>query len=161
MKISDSKHRIKELLDFFGDSQNEMARKSGLTKSAISNYINGSREPRQDALYYLSKAYNVNPAWLMGYDVPMDNIENIEKKMTKARLDFLDIDSDDINSLKENNDLFNGLREDYLKILSADGGTSKADTIAKALELYLKYENAIPEIQSAVDGLLKVPRQDS
>ena len=71
MKITDSKHRLKELLSITGDSQNEMGRKSGLTKSAISNYINGTREPRQDALLLLSKAYNVNPAWLMGLDVPM------------------------------------------------------------------------------------------
>ena len=72
MKITDSKHRLKELLNMTGDSQNEMARKSGLTKSAISNYVNGSREPRQDALYLLSKAYNVNPTWLMGFDVDME-----------------------------------------------------------------------------------------
>lgn len=46
MKITDTKHRLKELLNETGDTQNEMARKSGLTKSAISNYLNGTREPR-------------------------------------------------------------------------------------------------------------------
>lgn len=86
MKITDSKHRLKELLSITGDSQNEMGRKSGLTKSAISNYINGTREPRQDALLLLSKAYNVNPAWLMGLDVPMRVESDIEsnEKLTEA-----------------------------------------------------------------------------
>ena len=51
MKITDTKHRLKELLNETRDTQNEMARKSGLTKSAISNYLNGTREPRQDAIY--------------------------------------------------------------------------------------------------------------
>lgn len=83
MKITDSKHRIKELLNLTKDSQNEMARKCGLTKSAISNYVNGSREPRQDAILLISKAYNVNPAWLMGLDVAME-IENKEINIIRA-----------------------------------------------------------------------------
>lgn len=96
MKTTDSKHRLKELLNLSGDSQNEMARKSGLTKSAISNYINGTREPRQDALFYLSKAYNVNPAWLMGLDVPMI-IETKDKNN-----DGLNIKALELYSLYEN-----------------------------------------------------------
>ena len=157
MKTTDSKHRLKELLNITGDSQNEMARKSGLTKSAISNYVNGSREPRQDALYYLSKAYNVNPSWLMGYDVPMDNIETIEKNMAKARLDFLDIDENDEDALKDNAELYKKLREE-LNVLSADGGTGKSETISKALDFLNRYENANPEVQAAIRTLLKVPQ---
>ncbi len=39
-------------------------------KSDISQYVSGKSEPNQDKLYILSKALNVNPVWLMGYDVP-------------------------------------------------------------------------------------------
>lgn len=42
-------------------------------KSDISQYVTGRAEPNQDKLYVLSKALNVDIAWLMGYDVPMDN----------------------------------------------------------------------------------------
>lgn len=86
MKITDSRHRLKELLNNSGDTQNEMARKTGLTKSAISNYINGTREPRQEALLLLSKAYNVNPAWLMGLDVPMKAVAETQpiEKLNEA-----------------------------------------------------------------------------
>ncbi len=36
----------------------------------------------------------------------------------------------------------------------------QAGRVEKALELYQKYEKAIPEIQSAVEGLLKSPRSE-
>lgn len=42
-------------------------------KSDISQYVTGRAEPNQDKLYVLSKALNVDVAWLMGYDVPIDN----------------------------------------------------------------------------------------
>lgn len=42
-------------------------------KSDISQYVTGRAEPNQDKLYVLSKALNVDIAWLMGYDVPMSN----------------------------------------------------------------------------------------
>lgn len=72
MKITDSKHRIAELIDFLGVNQTEFCQKTGLQKSALSNYLNGDREPRQDQISKITDAYNVNPAWIMGYDVPME-----------------------------------------------------------------------------------------
>lgn len=72
MKITDSKHRISELLSVMGISQTEFCKKTGLQKSALSNYLNGDREPRQNQLSKIADAYNINPAWLMGYDVPMN-----------------------------------------------------------------------------------------
>lgn len=72
MKITDSKHRISELLSVMGISQTDFCKKTGLQKSALSNYLNGDREPRQNQLSKIADAYNINPAWLMGYDVPMN-----------------------------------------------------------------------------------------
>lgn len=73
MQIASSNSRLKELLKIFGDTQADMVRKTGIEKSAISNYINGKREARQDKLILIANAYNVNPGWLMGLDVPMNN----------------------------------------------------------------------------------------
>ena len=148
MKTTDSKHRIKELLNLTQDSQNEMARKSGLTKSAISNYINGTREPRQDAIFYLSKAYNVNPAWLMGYDVPMESISDLEQKMAKARLDSFTIDENDEESLKKNEEKFWLYHQDYEKV-------------KRAIDFMNHFDNADPDVQSAIQTLLKYHQQDS
>lgn len=70
MKISNSNQRIKELLSELNISQTEFCQKTGLNKSALSNYLKGDRVPRQDQIDKIAKAYNINPSWLMGYDVP-------------------------------------------------------------------------------------------
>ncbi len=71
MKVTDSKHRLRELMDVFQMSQTELCNKCGLNKSALSNYLNGDREPRQDKLSLIADAFSIDPAWLMGYDTPM------------------------------------------------------------------------------------------
>ncbi len=37
-------------------------------KSALSNYLNGDRVPRQDKIAMIADAFGIDPAWLMGYD---------------------------------------------------------------------------------------------
>jgi len=70
-KVSDSKNRIKELMTYYDLSQTDLCKRTGLQKSALSNYLSGSREPRQDQISLIVDPFNINPAWLMGYDVPM------------------------------------------------------------------------------------------
>ena len=72
MKNTDSQHRISELLAYLDIKQTEFCKKTGLQKSALSNYLKGNRAPRQEQIAKISDAYNINPAWLMGYDVPME-----------------------------------------------------------------------------------------
>lgn len=43
-----------------------------MNKSDISQYCSGKTEPNQDKLFVLGMALNVNEAWLMGFDVPME-----------------------------------------------------------------------------------------
>ncbi|MDD3164319.1 MAG: transcriptional regulator [Oscillospiraceae bacterium] len=43
-----------------------------LKKNAISQYVSGKVEPRQDKLTILGLALGVSEAWLMGYDVPIE-----------------------------------------------------------------------------------------
>ena len=64
-------NRVKQLLKIFKISQRELAEKSSLNDSAISNYIKGKREPNLRQLYQIVENVGVNPAWLMGYDVPL------------------------------------------------------------------------------------------
>lgn len=45
-----------------------------LGRNAISQYVAGKVEPRQNALYILGQALNVSEAWLMGCDVPMERV---------------------------------------------------------------------------------------
>lgn len=69
-----------------------------MNKSDISQYVNGKVEPGNDKIYVLSLALNVNPIWLMGYDVDMhdtsnqDNFfENQQKEQPAVQYDELDI----------------------------------------------------------------------
>ena len=70
-KISDSKHRIRELMNIMHINQTELCSRTGINKSALSNYLNGDRLPRQDQISKIADAFGVDPAWIMGYDTPM------------------------------------------------------------------------------------------
>lgn len=70
-KVSDSKSRILEILNYYKISQTELCKRTGLQKSALSNYLNGDRIPRQDQISLIAEPFNINPSWLMGYNVPM------------------------------------------------------------------------------------------
>lgn len=74
-------HRFIEAMNIRGLRQVDVAERSGLDKAQISQYKNGKYEPTQDALYKLAQALNVNVAWLMGHDVPMEiNRKELEQK---------------------------------------------------------------------------------
>ena len=47
-----------------------------LGKSTLSQYLSGKVEPSHDKLYILGLVFNVSEAWLMGYDVPMERVDN-------------------------------------------------------------------------------------
>lgn len=51
----------------------ELHEKTDISESLISKYLSGNAIARQRKLSILSEALNVNPVWLMGYDVPMEN----------------------------------------------------------------------------------------
>lgn len=60
----------------------ELSKKTGIAKSSLSEYINGKYEAKQDGVYLLSKALNVNEAWLMGLDVSMERIPDELRNIT-------------------------------------------------------------------------------
>lgn len=49
-----------------------------LSKSHLSQYVNGRSQPDQHKLFILAETLNVNEAWLMGYDVKKERI-TVEK----------------------------------------------------------------------------------
>ena len=51
--------------------QADLCASTGIPKASMSQYKKGSYEPKQDKIFLMAKALNVNEAWLMGYDVPM------------------------------------------------------------------------------------------
>ena len=64
--------RIKKALSIRNMKQSELCEKTKIPKSALSEYIKGIYEPKQDRVFAISQALNVDPVWLMGFDVPME-----------------------------------------------------------------------------------------
>lgn len=77
--------RLKKALSLRNMKQSELAKKTGISKSALSQYVSGTIEPRQTNVHLLSKALNVSEAWLMGFDVPIEreNKNNPISQLTK------------------------------------------------------------------------------
>lgn len=65
--------RLKLALSIRNMTQAELCQKTKIPKSALSEYIKGLYDPKQDRLLILSEALNVDPVWLMGFDIPMEN----------------------------------------------------------------------------------------
>jgi transcriptional regulator with XRE-family HTH domain len=66
------KDRLNEAMQKRGITATELAKLTGLNKSSVSRYLTGENIPRSLAIGKLAQALRVNPAWVLGYDVPMD-----------------------------------------------------------------------------------------
>ena len=64
--------RLKKAMNIRAITQSELCEKTGIPKSAMSQYISGNFKPKQNRTHSLAKALDDNEAWLMGYDVPME-----------------------------------------------------------------------------------------
>lgn len=72
MKKAETKDRIKEALEKRGMKQSELVEKTGIDKGQLSSYLAGRYRPKQNNLHLIAEALKVDEAWLMGYDVPME-----------------------------------------------------------------------------------------
>lgn len=61
--------RLKDALSLRNMKQIELTEKTGIGKSAISQYLSGKVTPKQDKIYLMAQALDVDEGWLMGYDV--------------------------------------------------------------------------------------------
>ena len=85
--------RIKQALNIRGMKQSELCEITKIPKSAISQYISGAFEPKQDRVYLIAQALNVSEAWLMGFDVPMERerVSPKEPKLSEGEKMLLDL----------------------------------------------------------------------
>lgn len=72
MKKSDFASRLSQALETRGMKAADLSKKTKVAEGTISCYINGRYEAKQNRVQVFAEALDVNPAWLMGYDVPMD-----------------------------------------------------------------------------------------
>lgn len=81
--------RLKEALTAKNIKPSELAKKTGIGKSSISDWLAGRYEAKQDKVYRIADALDINEAWLMGQEVPMEKnastIDRIYKKLEPQR----------------------------------------------------------------------------
>lgn len=64
--------RLVEALDLRQMRKADLAKKSGISKAAISSYVKGDYEPKGNTIDKLAEVLHVSPQWLQGKDVPMN-----------------------------------------------------------------------------------------
>lgn len=72
MKYPETAKRLSYILNLRRMTAQDLANRSGVGKSSISHYINGSNEPHNKNAGLMAEVLEVNPQWLMGFDVPME-----------------------------------------------------------------------------------------
>ena len=87
MKNEITAKRLQKALSDMNMKPQELADKSGVSKSSISQYVNGSHTPSNISSGKMAKVLNVNPLWLMGFDVPME--QEVDYLYTDGKSDFL------------------------------------------------------------------------
>lgn len=101
------KQRLRQAIQLRRISQQDLAVEIGVSKSTISNYINGLRYPNRDGIAKLAEVLEVSPGWLMGIrginiDDTLDmlkekevlkkeKIELIGKNLSKLELDEISL----------------------------------------------------------------------
>ena len=116
--------RIKTALSIRGMKQSDLCRLTKIPKSALSQYISGAYDPKQDRIYLISRALNVSEAWLMGLDVPMEREKEnspADPKLTEGEQMWLELyhklSGEARERLIEAFSLFGGLSEDKQKFV--------------------------------------------
>ena len=63
--LGEFKDRLRKAIEQRGVTASELSRLSGVGKSDICYYLKGSYLPKQDKVYLLAKALDVDPGWLI------------------------------------------------------------------------------------------------
>ena len=66
-----ARQRINDVIsEYCNGSQQELANRTKVAKASISQYVNGKNVPSNVTAMKLCAPFGLNPAWLMGFDVP-------------------------------------------------------------------------------------------
>lgn len=78
--------RLKEAMDEIPMKQVELANKTDIDKSLISNYLAGKYKPKDENLHKLANALGVSVLWLQGYDVSKYETDRLLHDIDKSSL---------------------------------------------------------------------------
>lgn len=98
--------RLKEIMKSHDYKQIDIIEKSKiysevdvkLTKTFISDCVNGKIVPRQEKLSLLAKTLNVSEGWLLGYSVPKDR-SNSDNMINKVKLNVQGLSNSELEQV--------------------------------------------------------------
>lgn len=73
-------HRVKNLRNAKGQSQNEVGKALGKSRETVSKYELGEREPDPEAIVMFSKHFNVSSDYILGITDHIENMAPGERK---------------------------------------------------------------------------------
>ena len=135
MKKVHTSIRLKQLMDERNLKQVDVLRitkpiceKYGirLGKNDLSQYVSGKTEPGQSKLFVLAKALKVNPVWLMGLNVPMEN-ENQTCSFVEAKETYTAAENRLISNYRKLNTSGKEKASDYVEDLTTIDKYTTAD----------------------------------
>lgn len=66
-----SQERVRYIIDTYcNGNRMEFSKKTGIGKSSISQYVNGTNAPGSLTASKIGDAFGLNPMWIMGFDAP-------------------------------------------------------------------------------------------
>ncbi len=97
MLVDTFAERLRTIMQLQNVKATELSAKTNIAKSQISHWLSGTYKAKQDSLSILAEFFNVNEAWLMGFDVSMDrddspvddNVIYQEIKTSKVQIPIL------------------------------------------------------------------------
>lgn len=117
--------RIKEALNLRNMKPIELVERSGVKKSALSQYMSGKITPRQKSLDSMAKVLNVSPAWLMGFDVPMEREDILKDNKFQEKI----INEDTKVALKGEFTITENINDEYIRILNVSNDETADERI--------------------------------
>ncbi|RHU80475.1 helix-turn-helix domain-containing protein [Clostridiaceae bacterium OM08-6BH] len=98
-KIKPFKDRLKQALEIRELRPVDLCRKTKISQSTMSQYLSGYAEPKKERLTRLATALDVNPTWLMGLDVTMDNSSHTWDEALKEDFERINIFEAELKTL--------------------------------------------------------------
>lgn len=87
--MSVTSERLKQAISEANIKQVELCERTGISKGALSSYLSGRYDPKQNNIYTLATVLNVNPAWLMGLNVPKSPEVPVVRDLSKEQRELL------------------------------------------------------------------------
>ena len=78
--MEDFSKRLRKAMSIRNVKASELSRKTSIKPPMISDYLKGKYNAKQDKIYIIAEALDVNEAWLMGFDTSMDRVPDNERR---------------------------------------------------------------------------------